>query len=516
MTDAVKLYEVHALDPSKVKTNGANTRGKIGKADVADLVASIRAQGQLVPIIVRKVDDAYEVVAGHRRLEACKILGGSVLAITIEATDAQALAALLAENEVRTQPDPFRESDAVQRLADLGWDQQTIAAALGKTPRWVAQRARLRNLTPKARKVLEGKRGWPVVWLEEYARLSPEAQDHFLEEAERTYDRRGLDHLFEQAIQTLGNAPWDLEDETLDAKAGSCSRCPKTSAHTPGLFEDADEAVNPKKARCLDASCWARKKEAFVLQGVTRIREKTPEAKTLVLEDGAGGQDAPKLPEGETVLRSWEVVPCKEGQKGAVPVIGIGKRGTAKLMWVRQPARDKTDPPHRGKLPKPKPAKDLPPAAKLKASRERVELRRMAFVVDLLHDFFMLESKIPPAPNPSVVAGLVACYAVEPPPPAFLRKGKKPTRQNLFDLAHAVGPSKWNGWAEEVWPRLRKAICGNLAYGTQETIPAAYEEAVFVGSCIGKTRAELDAAALDAIPDPKGWARLSKEAKAKK
>lgn len=489
MTEGVKLYEVHALDPAEVRTNGANTRGKLGKKDVEDLVASIRAQGQLVPIIVRKVDDAYEVVAGHRRLEACRIIGGSVLAITIEATDAQAMAALLAENEVRTRPDPFRESDAVQGLVDLGWSQETVAAALGRTVRWVAQRANLRNLHARARAALQ-ERDWPVAWIEEYARLSTDAQLQFLDDAKGISNRQGLDWIFERAVHTLGNAPWDLEDDTLDPKAGPCSACPKTSLSRPGLFED-EVPGNMKKARCLDAPCWERKKVAALAQGIARVRKKCPEAKTLVVEYGAGAGALP--PTGEKVLRSWEVTACKEGTKGAVPVIGIGKRGTAKLMWVRPHAGPET-PAKAAKKPKP-----TTPAAKLKAAKERLEVRRMASVVEAVA---VLVEGDPPA-QLNTLLGLVSAYGVDAPDGWPDATG----RRKLWRLTEKTGP-----WSQEVWNRMRKGIRRSLTLEMAETTPSTYEAAVFVGECLGKTRAELDAAALEAVPDPKSWGRMKREA----
>jgi ParB family chromosome partitioning protein len=60
--------EVHSIHPPKF-----SLRSDLGQLD--ELISSIEEKGLLEPIVVRPVEDGFEVVAGHRRLEACKRLG---------------------------------------------------------------------------------------------------------------------------------------------------------------------------------------------------------------------------------------------------------------------------------------------------------------------------------------------------------------------------------------------------------------------------------------------------------
>ena len=106
----------------------------------------------------------------------------------------------------------------------------------------------------------------------------------------------------------------------------------------------------------------------------------------------------------------------------------------------------------------------------------------------------------PPA-QLNTLLGLVAAYGVDAPegwPHAT-------ERRKLWRLNEKTVP-----WTDEVWNRMRKAIRRSLVLGPGATVPETYEVAVFVGDCLGKTRAELDAAALDAVPSPKAWAKAKK------
>src|SRR5689334_15481218 len=162
------VADVVLLRPDALVPHPQNPRGKVTKDDVADLVPVIETHGQQQPCLVRPLTkDSYQVLIGHRRAMAGKVLEREVPCIVAELADDEALAVMLADNPSHVAPDPLRESEAVAAfLGRPGWSLRAVAEALGKSPRWVAQRANLRTLTGASRKALAK---WPISWLEVWA-----------------------------------------------------------------------------------------------------------------------------------------------------------------------------------------------------------------------------------------------------------------------------------------------------------------------------------------------------------
>ena len=121
---------------------------------VPELAESIRSQGLLQNLLVRrKGAGRYELIAGECRLRAVKLLKWTeVEARVIDADDGQARAAQIVENLQRADVTPLEEADGLAQLQDEDrkkWTPAAIAAAIGKSPRFVQQRLALaRNLAP--------------------------------------------------------------------------------------------------------------------------------------------------------------------------------------------------------------------------------------------------------------------------------------------------------------------------------------------------------------------------------
>lgn len=129
-------------------------------SSIHTLKNSIVECGLLQPIIVRPVHNGYEVVAGNRRLEACKqLLWIKIPCIIIELNDKEAFEVALTENIQRKTLNPVEESKAFRMYVDdFGWGGVTdIAKRIGKSPQYVSQRLKL-LLLPKnvLRKLSEG------------------------------------------------------------------------------------------------------------------------------------------------------------------------------------------------------------------------------------------------------------------------------------------------------------------------------------------------------------------------
>ena len=133
-------------------------RKHIDEASIEELSQSIKAQGVMQPIVLRRRrEGGYEIIAGERRWRASVKAGLSeVPAVVREVTDDQALALALIENLQREDLNPLEEARALGRLRDeFGLTQQEVADAVGKSRTAVTNLLRLQNLGTRAAQLLE-------------------------------------------------------------------------------------------------------------------------------------------------------------------------------------------------------------------------------------------------------------------------------------------------------------------------------------------------------------------------
>ena len=122
-----------------------------------ELVESIRERGIIQPLIVRKVDGKFELIAGERRWRAARELGlTEAPAIVREASDREVLELALIENLQREGLNPIEEASAYQRLSrDFGLTQEDISKRVGKSRASVANAMRLLDLAPDVQSLLK-------------------------------------------------------------------------------------------------------------------------------------------------------------------------------------------------------------------------------------------------------------------------------------------------------------------------------------------------------------------------
>ncbi len=139
----LKFVGIERIKPSK-----AQPRKTFDKERLAELADSIKVHGILQPIIVRKLGNDYELVAGERRWRASSLAGLQEIPVIIkELTNASTLEVALVENVQRADLDPLEEASAYNRLAeDHGRTQEEIALAVGKSRAAVANTMRLLKL----------------------------------------------------------------------------------------------------------------------------------------------------------------------------------------------------------------------------------------------------------------------------------------------------------------------------------------------------------------------------------
>ncbi|MDR4492311.1 MAG: ParB/RepB/Spo0J family partition protein [Candidatus Nitrosocosmicus sp.] len=117
--------------------------------DYKDLCDSISQNGLLYPLIVRMVEDCYELLAGRRRLIACKRLGWrKVLCNVIEATDKEAYEISLIENIHTRKIDTIEEAEAFRRYVfEYGWGGiSELASKINKSKSYITKKIKMLDL----------------------------------------------------------------------------------------------------------------------------------------------------------------------------------------------------------------------------------------------------------------------------------------------------------------------------------------------------------------------------------
>lgn len=125
-------------------------------AAIAELTASIAEKGVLQPLLVRPVEDHFEIVAGERRYRAAKEAGLDEVPVVVRELDDQAaLEIAIVENLQREDLNPVEEARAFQQLLDFGANQEAVGRAVGKSRSAIANSLRLLALPPQALSALE-------------------------------------------------------------------------------------------------------------------------------------------------------------------------------------------------------------------------------------------------------------------------------------------------------------------------------------------------------------------------
>jgi ParB family chromosome partitioning protein len=137
------LVPLRAIHP-----NPLQPRECFPETGIEELADSIRQKGILQPLLVRRKDDGFELIAGERRFRAAQRLGLEEVPVTIrEADDAEMLEIALIENIQREDLNPLEEARAYRRLlAEFNLTQGDIAEQVGKDRSTIANTIRLLQL----------------------------------------------------------------------------------------------------------------------------------------------------------------------------------------------------------------------------------------------------------------------------------------------------------------------------------------------------------------------------------
>ena len=137
------------VDLDKLKARENQPRKNFDDDSLEELANSIKADGVIQPIVVRKVGDKYEIIAGERRFRASKLAGLEKVPIVVKnVSDRKARELALVENIQREDLNPIEEAISLKTLMEeYKLTQQELSDIVGKSRSYIANNLRLLNLS---------------------------------------------------------------------------------------------------------------------------------------------------------------------------------------------------------------------------------------------------------------------------------------------------------------------------------------------------------------------------------
>lgn len=229
---------------------GRNPRKYFDAAEMAELTDSVRENGVIQPILIRPLgDDAYELVAGERRLRAAKAAHGDDYPIPVtirEMTEEEADRLALIENVQRADMAPSEEAVAAARIVgQLKGDREEAAKVLGWSRSTLDKRLALMNCSTSVLDALNT-RTIQLGHAELLATLAKDKQDKLLPVI--VGEKKSVAELkktIEAAACSLATAIFDKAD---------CAACPHNSSLQTEMFGEAIATGN-----CTNRACYTQK-----------------------------------------------------------------------------------------------------------------------------------------------------------------------------------------------------------------------------------------------------------------
>ena len=293
----VQNIRIELISPSPL-----NPRKTFDEAALEELASNIEKQGLLQPITVRvaKSEDvtdletgdvtttpcSQEIVCGERRFRAVSLLKEkedkenvakikahrkkseqfqAISCIVREMTDDEAFDAMITENLQRKDVDPIEEAFAFAQLSERGRSYEDIALKFGKSARFVFDRIKLNSLIPELKeRVRNG--DIPLSGAMILSKLDEETQKEFHEEEDEQCTTAMIRDYVSNSFMELKKADW-IEEDADNWENGEfkpCSQCESNTCNHGCLFYE----MNNKDARCINATCFNKKRIAYVIRKI--------------------------------------------------------------------------------------------------------------------------------------------------------------------------------------------------------------------------------------------------------
>lgn len=156
LKEKIKYGQILTVSIDKIDVNPNQPRKFFDKEELECLAQSIKENGLLHPLTVRiKTDERYELIAGERRLRACKYAGLDEVRVIIEnRNDEESSVLAIIENIQRCDLNCIEEAIALKKLMKhYGYTQEELARKLGKAQSTIANKLRILNLSENVLKL---------------------------------------------------------------------------------------------------------------------------------------------------------------------------------------------------------------------------------------------------------------------------------------------------------------------------------------------------------------------------
>lgn len=155
-----KKMNVQELDLNDILPNRFQPRIKFNEDLILELSESVKEHGVIQPIIVRPIDDKFEIVAGERRFKASALAGlNTIPAIVLNLEDKESIEYALLENVQREDLSAIEEAITYKKILDMGYITQIqLAQKLGKSQSAIANKLRLLKLCDEVQEALMEKK----------------------------------------------------------------------------------------------------------------------------------------------------------------------------------------------------------------------------------------------------------------------------------------------------------------------------------------------------------------------
>jgi ParB family chromosome partitioning protein len=309
-TTIANATEYRDLPLAMLTESTTNPRRIFEENALKELAETVRDKGVLSPLLVRPLTErSFEIVFGARRYRAAQLAEVATVPVRIkQMSDAEVLEAQLIENLQRRDVHPLEEAEGYKRLLDLEepkYSIEQIAAKVGKSPVYIAQRLKLTELCEA---VVEAfyRSDIGVGHALMLAKLPADLQQQGLSACFKEVYNEGGDKparillpvrslrfwIETNVLLLLKDAPFDKRNAHLVAIAGSCVDCPSRTGHNKLLFADLG-----KQDACTNPSCYDAKVKAHIAATVAA----KPKLVQISTFQGQQREGSPVLPRNKYV-----------------------------------------------------------------------------------------------------------------------------------------------------------------------------------------------------------------------
>lgn len=261
----------------KLIRKGRNPRTFFDPAEMAELIASVKSQGVLQPILVRPVDGGYEIVAGERRYRAAFEAHGEDFLMPVlirQMSDAEADAAATVENTQRADMSPTEEAaGAAKVVGDVNGDRDEAARVLGWSRTKLDKRLALMNCSAAVQQALNERR-ITLGHAELLAALAKDKQDKLVDviigEKKSVAELKGV---IEKAATKLSEAIFDKAE---------CNGCAHNSSIQASMF--VESIVD---GSCTNGACFRTKTDDVLNAKVASLKDDYPVIRILRAGDNS-------------------------------------------------------------------------------------------------------------------------------------------------------------------------------------------------------------------------------------